>query len=235
MPASSSGSAAEDTERAPLLTPITSESYAGPVEVTNNQYRARDVHVSYPLLKFSIAWLGMWSKNRIPAFVLSFSVCSYNPSCYLNDGKNWPVWGVFLANADLGLVLATYSSIASDLRDLEHGAWLIAGYQLGYSVALPAVSRSSTLWKYCCLCVALGWQWSASEDCAKHWTIFRIFFWKNSTLGKHSVQYCKCQSTRWLVQYGAVSDAYGRKVPLLVGYALFGFGSLLAWVLPLPF
>ena len=73
MPASPSGSAAEDTERGPLLAPITSESYAGPVEVTNNQYRARNVHVSYPLLKFSIAWLGMRSKDRIHAFVSSFS------------------------------------------------------------------------------------------------------------------------------------------------------------------
>ncbi len=50
---------------------------------------------------------------------------------------------MFLANADLGLVLATYSSIASDLRDLDNGAWLLTGYQLGYSVALPAVRYSS--------------------------------------------------------------------------------------------
>ena len=82
MPSSSSGSAAEDTERGPLLTPITSESYEGPVEVTNNQYRVRNVHVSYPLLKFSIAWLGMRSKNRIHAFVSSFSIGPYNPSYY---------------------------------------------------------------------------------------------------------------------------------------------------------
>ena len=80
MPASSSGSAAEDTERGPLLTPITSESYAGPVEVTNNQYTARNVRVSYPLLKFSIAWLGTTSKNRTHTFVLSFSVGLYDPS-----------------------------------------------------------------------------------------------------------------------------------------------------------
>ena len=42
-------------------------------------------------------------------------------------------------------MLATYSSIASDLGKLEDGAWLLTGYQLGYSVALPVVREIEPL------------------------------------------------------------------------------------------
>ena len=50
--------------------------------------------------------------------------------------------GVFVANADTSLVVATYPSIASEFRDLGEGPWLLTVYTLGFSVALPAVSST---------------------------------------------------------------------------------------------
>ena len=48
--------------------------------------------------------------------------------------------GVFLANADTCLVLATYTSVASEFRNLADGPLILTAYQLGYSVALTVVS-----------------------------------------------------------------------------------------------
>ena len=40
---------------------------------------------------------------------------------------------------DTSLVVATYSSIASEFGNLSEGPWLLTSYLLGYSVALPVV------------------------------------------------------------------------------------------------
>ncbi|KAK0513525.1 hypothetical protein JMJ35_004511 [Cladonia borealis] len=74
--------------------------------------------------------------------------------------------GVFLANADTSLVVATYTSIASEFKNQADGALVLTAYQLGYSVALTV--------------------------------------------------------------YGATSDTFGRKIPILVAYCLFGVGSLIS-------
>ncbi len=59
MPTSSCGSINEESDLEPLLTHTTPDSCVEPVEDSNNQHRAQEVQISYPLLKFSIAWLGM--------------------------------------------------------------------------------------------------------------------------------------------------------------------------------
>jgi len=74
--------------------------------------------------------------------------------------------GVFIANADTSLVVATYGSIASEFNSLASGPWLLTGYTLGYSIALPA--------------------------------------------------------------YGATSDTFGHRMPLLVAYVLLSIGCILS-------
>ena len=49
--------------------------------------------------------------------------------------------GVFLANADTSLVVATYASIASEFKNQADGPLVLTAYQLGYSVALTVVSE----------------------------------------------------------------------------------------------
>ncbi|MCJ1230460.1 hypothetical protein MMC12_007134 [Toensbergia leucococca] len=51
--------------------------------------------------------------------------------------------GVFLVNADTSLVVATYPAIASEFRNLSEGPWMLTGYTLGFSVALPAYGATS--------------------------------------------------------------------------------------------
>ncbi|MCJ1230374.1 hypothetical protein MMC12_007047 [Toensbergia leucococca] len=51
--------------------------------------------------------------------------------------------GVFLVNADTSLVVATYPTIASEFRNLPEGPWMLTGYTLGFSVALPAYGATS--------------------------------------------------------------------------------------------
>ena len=50
--------------------------------------------------------------------------------------------GAFIANADTSFVIATYASIASEFGNVSRGPWLLVGYTLGYSVALPIVSSA---------------------------------------------------------------------------------------------
>lgn len=51
--------------------------------------------------------------------------------------------GVFLANADTSLVLATYASIASEFENQADGPLVLTAYQLGYSIALTVVRLST--------------------------------------------------------------------------------------------
>lgn len=47
--------------------------------------------------------------------------------------------GVFIANAEGSLVLATNSQIASDLGRLEDASWLVTSYVLAMTAAQPLV------------------------------------------------------------------------------------------------
>lgn len=49
------------------------------------------------------------------------------------------VKGVFIASADDSLVIAIYGAISSEFGNLSDGPFLMTGYTLGYSVALPVV------------------------------------------------------------------------------------------------
>jgi hypothetical protein len=50
--------------------------------------------------------------------------------------------GVFVANADTSLVLATYGEISSEFEALESSSWLLTGYMLSMCGAQPLVSHS---------------------------------------------------------------------------------------------
>ena len=50
--------------------------------------------------------------------------------------------GIFLANGDTSFVVATYTSIASEFKELGAASWLLTAYTFGYSVALPVVSST---------------------------------------------------------------------------------------------
>lgn len=47
--------------------------------------------------------------------------------------------GVFVANAEGSLVLASYASISSEFGDLDHSNWIVTSYMLATSVMLPMV------------------------------------------------------------------------------------------------
>lgn len=51
-----------------------------------------------------------------------------------------PFLGIFLALADDSFVLSTHREIGSYFKEVSVSHWLVTGYNLGYSVALPAVS-----------------------------------------------------------------------------------------------
>ncbi|DAA74128.1 TPA_exp: putative MFS multidrug transporter [Trichophyton benhamiae CBS 112371] len=50
---------------------------------------------------------------------------------------------VFLAGADESMVLVTYQTIASHFKQLGDSPWVLAGYNLGYCVALPVYGKLS--------------------------------------------------------------------------------------------
>lgn len=52
--------------------------------------------------------------------------------------------GVFVANAEGSLLLATYSRISSDFDDLENASWLVTSYMLAMTAAQPLVSELDT-------------------------------------------------------------------------------------------
>ncbi|KIW02318.1 uncharacterized protein PV09_06464 [Verruconis gallopava] len=49
--------------------------------------------------------------------------------------------GVFVANADTSLVLATYSSISSEFLEFEQASWLLASYTLAMCVSQPLYGK----------------------------------------------------------------------------------------------
>lgn len=49
--------------------------------------------------------------------------------------------GVFVAGADQSFIMVTYEMIASHFGDVSDSAWVLSGYNLGYCVALPVVSK----------------------------------------------------------------------------------------------
>ncbi|EFR04150.1 hypothetical protein MGYG_07157 [Nannizzia gypsea CBS 118893] len=51
--------------------------------------------------------------------------------------------GVFLAGADESMVLVTFQTIASHFKQLGDSPWVLAGYNLGYCVALPVYGKLS--------------------------------------------------------------------------------------------
>lgn len=53
--------------------------------------------------------------------------------------------GVFIANAEGSIVLATYSRIASDFNSLSNASWLATSYVLAMSVAMPMYGKLSDI------------------------------------------------------------------------------------------
>ena len=51
--------------------------------------------------------------------------------------------GVFIANADGSIVLATYGIISSDIGSLDDASWLVVTYTLAMCAIQPTVSRQS--------------------------------------------------------------------------------------------
>lgn len=51
--------------------------------------------------------------------------------------------GVFVSQADVSLVMATYATIASEFDSLEKGSWLLSSYLLASCVTQPMVGPSS--------------------------------------------------------------------------------------------
>ncbi|ODM16224.1 hypothetical protein SI65_08223 [Aspergillus cristatus] len=49
----------------------------------------------------------------------------------------------FLASADNSLMISTYTTIASQFRDLTDGSWLLVAHSFGYCIASPVVSPSN--------------------------------------------------------------------------------------------
>ena len=53
-----------------------------------------------------------------------------------------PSLGVFIANVDTFLVIATYSTVSSELGSMENGSWLVVAYSLAMCAIQPTVSRA---------------------------------------------------------------------------------------------
>ena len=49
--------------------------------------------------------------------------------------------GVFIANADGSILLATYGTISSETGDLDNGSWLVITYMLAVCAVQPTVSH----------------------------------------------------------------------------------------------
>lgn len=54
--------------------------------------------------------------------------------------------GVFIANADGSIVLATYSTISSELDSLENASWLVVTYSLAVCAIQPTYGKLSDLY-----------------------------------------------------------------------------------------
>ena len=50
-----------------------------------------------------------------------------------------PGIGAFIANADVSIVLATYSTISSELGSMENASWLVVTYSLATCAIQPTV------------------------------------------------------------------------------------------------
>jgi MFS family permease len=53
--------------------------------------------------------------------------------------------GVFVANAEGSIVLASYGRISSDFGDLNNASWLVTSYVLAMSVAMPVYGKLSDI------------------------------------------------------------------------------------------
>lgn len=53
--------------------------------------------------------------------------------------------GVFIANADTSLVLATYGRISSDFNSLDNTSWLLTGYMLSMCGTQPLYGKLSNI------------------------------------------------------------------------------------------
>nr|OQO31991.1 hypothetical protein B0A51_00333 [Rachicladosporium sp. CCFEE 5018] len=54
--------------------------------------------------------------------------------------------GVFVANADASLVLATYGKVSSEFHDLESGSWLVSAYALAQCAVQPLYGKLSDIY-----------------------------------------------------------------------------------------
>ncbi|KAM5341446.1 hypothetical protein ACJ41O_014477 [Fusarium nematophilum] len=53
--------------------------------------------------------------------------------------------GVFIANADTSLVLATYATISSEFSSLDNASWLLSAYMLSMCSAQPLYGKMSNI------------------------------------------------------------------------------------------
>ena len=56
--------------------------------------------------------------------------------------------GVFIANADGSIILATYGIISSDIGSLNDASWLVVSYMLAMCAIQPTVRRGLVLRSY---------------------------------------------------------------------------------------
>ena len=122
--------ALDSDERQALLSPPPCNE-----TTANNRTSEEGNPVSFGALKFAVAIIGKWTAmQRNPCFARIHVRYWSDAYCRINAG-------VFLPNADTSLVVATYSSIASEFNNQADGTLILTAYQLGYSVALTVVSE----------------------------------------------------------------------------------------------
>lgn len=70
-----------------------------------------------------------------------FNISRFDRSCPSTGLRSTDLLGLFMASADDTIITAAYGSISSEFHALEMGSWLLTGYNFGYCVTLPIVSR----------------------------------------------------------------------------------------------
>ena len=67
--------------------------------------------------------------------------CRGKASCSLS----WAATGVFIANVDVSIILATYSTISSEFESLENASWLVVTYSLAMCAIQPSVCCTTAI------------------------------------------------------------------------------------------
>jgi hypothetical protein len=80
----------------------------------------------------------------VSAVVALLLIGEWHDALHLDLGPltQFIITGVFVANAEGSLILASYGRISSDFDDLGHANWLVTSYTLTMSVVQPMVCSS---------------------------------------------------------------------------------------------